>query len=138
MDSLILMIYSSIILSNLVISVYGDYFGRRSYLLAGSCTLITGLLLAILSPNIYLASIGLFIAFFGNEWSYTMALNFISETVNEQYRDKFSASFFVAYGIGQCGNVGFFYLLRDWKMVLIFFYIIPAAVALIFILGFIN
>jgi hypothetical protein len=77
-DGLILFIYLSFVISNLILSLFADYFGKKTFLLAGTINLIVGLLIALLVPNIYIASVGIFVALFGNQWSYSMAMNFIS------------------------------------------------------------
>ena len=41
--------------------------------------------------------------------------------------------FFLAYGAGQCANVGYFYALADWRLVLLICYVVPAALALLLI-----
>ena len=58
-----------------------------------------------------------------------MSFSFISETIAESHRDKFSVLIELFYGVGIALNPLWFYLLRDWRTVLIAGYGVPAFLA---------
>ena len=60
-----------------------------------------------------------------------ISLLFISETVCEKHRDHFLVISQMFYGVGHLGNAVFYYFLRNWQFVFIYFYAIPAVIAII-------
>ena len=65
-DGMILLVYSSLTMSYLLLTFYGDYLGRRTFLMIGVIALVVGLLISVNSENLYVAVAGLFLAFFGS------------------------------------------------------------------------
>ena len=53
-------------MSYLLLTFYGDYLGRRTFLMIGVIALVVGLLISVNSENLYVAVAGLFLAFFGS------------------------------------------------------------------------
>jgi len=65
-DGMVLLIYSSLTLSYLLLTFYGDYLGRKTFLVIGVSCIVIGLVISVTSVNLYIAVAGLFIAFFGS------------------------------------------------------------------------
>ncbi len=82
----ILIMYVGLIFSYLLMSLFGDFFGRRTFVLIGALATILGTLFALFVKNLYLAAVGLLLGVFGVQVIYGISFNIISEIVKEEYR----------------------------------------------------
>ena len=82
----ILFMYLSIIFAFLILTVFGDYFGRKKVIVAGLITMLIGLVVTLLAPSLAIAIVGMFIAMTGVQWAFSVSFLFISETVAESHR----------------------------------------------------
>ena len=121
-----MIMYSSAVISYIILALFGDYLGRKRLMQIGLVMILGGMAMATFSVNLIMGAAGMLISCMGCEWIYTMSLLFISETVSEKYRDHFLVISQLFYGVGHLGNPGFYYLLRDWQFVFLYFYAIPA------------
>jgi len=83
-------------------------------------------------PDPSIICIGLFLWGAGSEISYTMMFPFITEIVEEHHRSKFYVYLLIFFGIGAMGNSFLFYVIGSWREVLLFGYILPHLIALLF------
>lgn len=79
----IMIMYSGTIIGYLILSLAGDYFGRKTFLITGLTLGSLGLVLTILSNNIYVSAIGLLISSIGNQTQFSINMNIITEVVGE-------------------------------------------------------
>jgi MFS family permease len=70
--------YVGLIVSYIFISLFGDYFGRKTFIIVGAISSIIGTLFAIFINNIYLASIGLLVGIFGVQIIFGLSFTIIS------------------------------------------------------------
>ena len=70
--------FAGMIVAYLFMSIFGDYFGRKTFIIAGLPISIIGILMAILVKNIYLASVGLLIGSFGTQIIFNICFTIIS------------------------------------------------------------
>ena len=113
-NTLILIMFAGMIVAYLFMSIFGDYFGRKTFIIAGLPISIIGILMAILVKNIYLASVGLLIGSFGTQIIFNICFTIISQIVVEEKRESCLVVFQVFYSLGQLTDTGFYFWLRDW------------------------
>lgn len=82
-----MLIYSSTAISFFLLAVFGNYLGRKKFMIFGLVLTIVGLVFALLSDTLILGAIGLFVSCLGTQWIYTLSLLYISETVSESLRE---------------------------------------------------
>ena len=133
----ILLIYVSNIVGYLIISIFGDFVGRKKIIIAGIIITIVGIIWTLLSDSLFLAATGLFFGLMGVQWAFSISFIFISETVAESMREEFLVIVQFFYGLGNLGNIGLFYWLRNWRQALIYWYIIPSVILAVAILFFV-
>lgn len=75
--------YVGIIISYLMMSLLGDYFGRKTFVIIGATASILGTLFALFINNLYLASLGLLLGVFGVQTIFGISFNIVSEIVAE-------------------------------------------------------
>ena len=113
------------ILGAVLLSFFGDWFGRKNLVLGGSFCSLIGLLLAMLKINLTMVSVGLFITNVGIMPCYYVSFPLLSEQVSEEYRSKLTVVFQVMYSLGVIGNVLWTFLFNNWVSTLLFFYVLP-------------
>jgi MFS family permease len=126
--------YANGIVAFILLSVLGEWLGRKKVIVIGMIVMIGGIALALFSTSLLMAVAGLFVGLVGAQWHFNVGLVYISETVAESHRHKFMviAQFF--HGFGVLANTGYYYGLRDWRQVFLFGYVAPAAVLLVALL----
>jgi MFS family permease len=82
----ILFMYTSTIFAFLILTIFGDYLGRKNAIVIGLIATIGGLIITLVSPSLFMAAAGLFIALSGIQWAFSISFIFISETVAESHR----------------------------------------------------
>jgi MFS family permease len=129
--------YSSTIFAYMVLSIFGDYIGRKRFILLGLVTTTAGIMVTLFATNLFMASAGLFVGLTGAQWAFSVSFVFISETVAESHRDKYMVIVQFFYGFGSLGNTALYYWLRDWRDVFVYFYVVPCALLVIATLVFV-
>lgn len=81
-DFAVMLIYSSTIFSYLLLSIFGDFLGRKNFMIFGLTLTIAGIILSIFSVNLIMGAIGMFASCLGTQWLYSVSLMYISETVS--------------------------------------------------------
>jgi MFS family permease len=127
-------IYANGMCAFFVLSLVGDYLGRKRQILIGLLLTTGGITLAFFSNYLAIAAVGIFLGLAGTQWFSSGSFFFISETVGEQSRERYLVAVQIAFGLSCLVNSGFYYWLRDWKLVLTYFYIVPAILLIIGIL----
>ena len=74
----ILFMYLSTILAYLVLSILGDYIGRKTFIMLGLLIMIIGIIWTLFSNSLFLAAAGLFFGLTGVQWSFSVSFVFIS------------------------------------------------------------
>lgn len=92
---------------------------------------VLGLLLIICSVHMVMAAVGLFLSLMGGMLGFNYALSYITETVDEDKRERYSIVAQLFYGVGALGNVGTFYAIGNWLYILIFFYLVPVLIVIL-------
>lgn len=117
-----------------VVTLIGDFVGRKRLILGNAFLFLTGLLLTVFSVNLVMAGIGLFIGLSGLQNAFNIEFNFIAEQVSESCREEYSVVVQLFFGLGVLLNVLWAYLVGDWKIMLLAFYLIPAIITIICII----
>lgn len=78
-----------------------------------------------------MAGAGLFLSSFGIIIAFNGCFLYIYETVAEEYRVKTSVLIQFFYGIGVLANVGTYYMIGDWKLIFIIFYLVPLVIVIL-------
>lgn len=82
----ILFMYTSTIFAFLILTIFGDFMGRKNAIIIGLIATIGGLVVTLVSPSLFIAAAGLFVALSGAQWAFSISFIFISETVAESHR----------------------------------------------------
>ena len=87
------------------------------------------MIVAVAANSLWLSTAGLMLSALAFNNVFYMSFSFISETVAESHRDKFSLLIEFFYGLGIALNTLWFYLFGDWRVALTVGYGLPAAIA---------
>lgn len=138
LDLIIFMMYVGAVIGFLISAVIGDHIGRKSLIML--CLVLNGigLTITIFCTSIEIAGVGLFISTIGIQNGFNVCFYFLAETVSESHREKYSVAIQLFYGSGVLLNVPWFYLVRDWRLILIFFYLIPSVLVTVTVLLFVR
>lgn len=98
----------------------------------GICML--GMILNGFASNLYLIGVGLFLMGFGSDSAINICFYFVTETVESQARQKYSVFIQLFFCLGGVVNVGYFYVFKNWRIILWLFMIIPSILCLIAII----
>lgn len=74
----ILITYLGVIGGNALMAITGDYFGRKTFTVAGLAVAIGGLFLVLFGTHIYAASVGLMISIIGFQWVFCISMTIVS------------------------------------------------------------
>lgn len=132
------MMYVGAVVGFLISAVIGDHMGRKTLITLCLLLNLVGMTLTILAPTIVVAGVGLFISTVGIQNGFNVCFYFLAETVAESHREKFSVAIQLFYGSGVLLNVPWFYLVGDWRLILIFFYLVPSLLVTLSVLIFIR
>jgi MFS family permease len=108
-----------------IITLVGDFFGRKMLLVSNLLACVVGLLLTIFCVDLTMAAAGLFLMTLGIQNAFNVCFYFISETVSESHRESFSVAIQLFYGLGVLLNVLWFYTVADWQIIYCVFYFVP-------------
>lgn len=119
-------------------SLFTERLGRKLSLELSLILVIGGLLLILFSWSLEIVAVGVFITICGTENSYQYLYCFSSEVVAEKRRIFYINWLNVSYGLGIVANSLFFYSLKDWRTIILFCHIAPAAFTLLGLIIFIQ
>ena len=120
--------YSGIFIGMFILLVFGDCFGLKTISLVNLLVASLGTILTIFSNDLWQATIGLFLAKLGFMVSFQISFYFITQTVSQKYRERFSAQTQVFYGVGATSNVLWFYWIGNYQYILLSCYVIPSVI----------
>jgi MFS family permease len=128
---MITLTYIGTVVGFLLLSFVGDLVGRKRLMTICMTGVVVGLVIAIFCQSLLMAGIGLFIASVGVQNSFNICFYFISETVSEEFREKASVAIQLFYGLGVLLNVLWYFMVKDWQMIFVLFYFLPAVASVI-------
>lgn len=102
-----------------------DNLGRRKSILIAFFIALIGLSLIGIAPSLTLIGTGLFLAGFGMDTAINICFNFITEAVEDQLRQKHSVVIQFFFSLGGVVIIPYFYVLKNWRVVLWLFFIAP-------------
>lgn len=130
-DSLITLTYVGTVVGFLLLSFVGDLLGRKRLMIICMTGVVIGLVITIFCESLVTAGIGLFIASVGVQNAFNICFYFISQTVSEDFREKASVAIQLFYGLGVLLNVLWYFWIKDWQMIFVLFYFLPAVASTI-------
>ena len=128
---MITLTYIGTVVGFLLLSFVGDLVGRKRLMTICMTGVVVGLVIAIFCQSLLMAGIGLFIASVGVQNAFNICFYFISETVSEEFREKASVAIQLFYGLGVLLNVLWYFMVKDWQMIFVLFYFLPAVASVI-------
>jgi MFS family permease len=128
LDFVITMMYVGTVVGFLGLTLAGDLVGRKLLMVVCLGINVVGLLLVIFCANIEMAAFGLFLSTVGIQNAFNVCFYFLSETVAESHREKFSVAIQLFYGLGVLSNVGWYYFVGDWQLIMALFYFAPSVI----------
>jgi MFS family permease len=142
-DEIYLNLYSSLpylgaLVGYITISFYADNKGRRKPTIVGWSVSILGIVMTLASPNITLASIGLFFAGVGTESAAKITLMYMVEVFEANLRQKSMVVILACFSVGGMESTLFYYLFEDWWTATLCFIFIPAVLVLILMITFLQ
>ena len=135
---MITLAYSGVVACVFFMAVTGDLLGRKTLIVINLVVVIAGLMLIIFCQNIWMAGAGLFLCVFGGKNNINLVMMFMAETIAEKQRQFYMMTSQTMYAVGGLANVLWFYMLEDFELVLIFFYVIPSLVVLVGLVFFVK
>jgi MFS family permease len=123
--------YVGTVVGFLILSFVGDLLGRKRLMIICMSGVVIGLVIAIFCQSLMMAGIGLFIASVGVQNAFNICFYFIAETVSEDFREKASVAIQLFYGLGVLLNVIWYYWIKDWQMIFVLFYFLPAVASVL-------
>jgi MFS family permease len=78
-----MLIYSSTVFSYLLLAIFGDYLGRKKFMIIGLLLTIGGILISIFAVNLLMGAMGMFIGSLGTLWLYSISMLYVTETVSD-------------------------------------------------------
>lgn len=111
-----------------------DNMGRWKALLISYGVATLGMVVAVAAPNLYVVGIGLFLMGYGSDSAINICFYFITETMESKNRQKYSILIQVFFSLGGLVNVGYFYLLKNWRVIMLIFLIAPSIVCLVLVI----
>ena len=119
-------LFCGILVGYLLFTHIADNTGRRTAMIAAWGTTCIGLATLNLSPNIYLACLGLFLAGAGSETSLRISLAIINEVVDFTLRQKYSLLLQGSFGFSGVVVAAAYYFLSDWRTILLVCCLLPS------------
>ena len=97
-----------------------------------------GIVLSLLSVNLFMGSIGLFINFAAKGIQIELIYCYITETVEESKRAKYQTVIFMFEALGSALNGPVIYVLGNWKTFSLVMYVIPNIIVMFLLFFFIQ
>lgn len=73
-----MLMYLSAVLAYIILTIFGDYLGRKRLMQLGLIFVLGGLAITNWAVNLIMGALGMLICCLGCEWIYTISLLFIS------------------------------------------------------------
>lgn len=103
-----------------------DNMGRKKAILIAYSIATLGMILLALAPNFVLIGIGFFFMGYGADSAVNICFYFITETMEAQFRQKYSILIQVFFCLGGITNIAYYYILKNWKLVVWLFLATPS------------
>lgn len=132
------LMFSGVSIGIFVLAMVGGLVGKRRLLLVSMWVCLLGMGLMVWSGSLIIGGVGMFCAVLGSNTSTNLVYTVITETVSSRYRANFSMIAMTSFAIGGLGNVLWFYLLRDFRLVILFFNLIPGVLVMLALIFFIK
>ena len=117
--------------SGIFVALLGtDYLGRRRTFLISFVVALVGLILVLLQLNTWTICLGLLLYGMGFEISYNTLYPTVTEITDEEHRGTYFIYMFVAFGVGTMGNAIAFYFIRNYRTIILCYYLIPVIITL--------
>lgn len=127
--------FSGFAIGIFVLALLGGLVSKKTLILGNMFITIIGMVLMVMSSSVIMGGAGMFCCILGLNINLHACFPFITETVSQNYRSTYSMLLSVFDTFGGLANVLWFYLLRDFKLVILYCYLLPAVLvtgALIF------
>jgi cyanate permease len=98
---------------------------KKALMVATVVANLVGLLLAMCGSTLFLAAIGLFVNFAAKCIQIEVVICYITESVAEEIRGRYSMVIYILFGAGVTLNGLFFKTISSWQLVLIIYAVIP-------------
>ena len=115
----------------LLLALLAGRVTKKNLLLANMNLSVLGLVLVILGNGPWVAGAGMFCCMLGLNMSMHTTFPFLAETVSQAYRGRLLMLLCVFDTLGGLANVLWFYLLRRYDLVLIYFYLVPTLLVIL-------
>ncbi len=132
------LIYAGVLLAIVLLALLGGMLGKKILLLANTILSLMGVAITSFSTSLVMGGVGMLFCNFGGMVNLNLCYIYIIETVHEKYRKSMAMILSVAYSVGALLNILWFYVLPNFKIVLICFYGIPAVLAIAFLVFFVK
>jgi hypothetical protein len=119
-------------------ALLSEVITKRNLMLATVLVNISGLVIALVAPTLFTASVGLFINFAAKSIQMELIMCFITEAVAEIIRGKQTIFIYITFGSGATLNGLFFYAISNWEVVLVVCDLLPLLMGLAGLLFYIE
>lgn len=131
--------YFGSLIGHIIVSFFSDNRGRKKALIISWALTVFGLIIAVASPNIILASIGIFFAGLGSDSGGTsISFLFMAEVFENNLRQKSMVGIQACFPIAGMLSTLFYYLYGDWWIATFYIVLIPAVITLISMIIFLE
>lgn len=132
------LVYGGSFFGYIVISVLVDNFGRKRVMLISYAIATLGMVIVGFASSLPMAGIGLFLTGFGSDSAVNICFYFITETVEDSLRQKYSVIIQFMFSLGGLGNVAYYAFIGDWRIIQWSFFILPSIIVLVSILWWVE
>ena len=109
-------------------SIIGGVFRSKVLMLMGLLTAFVGTLLLALSHVMWVGVVGMMMLTTGIILSFNLTYIFVTEMSEEKKRQKFKILIASMFNIGALYNVGLYFLVPNFKLVMLYFFSLPIVV----------
>lgn len=128
------LMYSGIVIAIVLLSLFGNFISKKNIILFNSILILIGVIIASFSVSLVMGGVGLFFCNFGGMFTFNLSYIYVIETFGEKHRKTFAMALPASYSLGSLLNVLWFYVIPDFKIVLLCFYGIPAVIAIVLLI----
>lgn len=130
--------YLGTLIGILAASYLADNYGRKMIIIVSWAIGTAGCLLLMLSSELWMASLALFLCGFGSDTTIAIATSTIAECYNDNLRQRHTSIIQCTFTIAAIIVTWIFYIAQDWVIVAIYVIFIPSAITMILILWFVK
>ena len=125
------LVYLGSFFGYVLISPLIDNIGRKKSFLISFGIATAGMILVGCAQNLVMVGIGLFFAGFGANSTVNICFYFITETVENQKRQKYCVLIQFCFGLGGIINIAYYYFIQKWRIIYWAFFIIPSLLIMV-------